>query len=196
MKSTENFQEDRDHYVARRQKVITTMLCKCEFTHYHLKKITTVRLLKNFSDLYAYSFWKLLKTVRLLETLDYYHTVCIEVVIVATTSIVVSTTIIRSLKFSTSKKYEKYPTQVKIKVCKKVLVTWNSIFRRKTNLTTPWLMLLTDRNCNASIWISYSTNFLDERNSTPPGPSFDNRMKLSVLPWTSKTRRQSWVSNG
>ena len=36
-----------------------------------------VRLLKNFSDLYAYSFWKichpvrLLQTVRLLETLEY-----------------------------------------------------------------------------------------------------------------------------
>ena len=78
MKSTENFQEDRDHYVARRQKVITTMLCKCEFTHYHLKKITTVRLLKTFSVLYAYSLWKvchpvrILKTLRLLETLELY----------------------------------------------------------------------------------------------------------------------------
>ena len=45
---------------------------------YFLKKITPVRLLKNFSDLYAYSLWKachpvrLLKTVRLLETLEYY----------------------------------------------------------------------------------------------------------------------------
>ena len=43
-----------------------------------LKKITPVRLLKNFSDLYAYSFWKicrpvrLLQTVRLLETLEYH----------------------------------------------------------------------------------------------------------------------------
>ena len=39
--------------------------------------MTPVRLLKNLSDLIAYSFWKvcqpvrLLKTVRLLETLEY-----------------------------------------------------------------------------------------------------------------------------
>ena len=40
--------------------------------------LTPARLLKNVSDLYAYSFWKfcrpvrLLKTVRLLETLEYH----------------------------------------------------------------------------------------------------------------------------
>ena len=34
----------------------------CEFT-YFLKKITSVRLLKIFSNLYAYSFWKILCTV-------------------------------------------------------------------------------------------------------------------------------------
>ena len=40
------------------------------------KQMTSGRLLKNLSDLYAYSFWKvcqpvrLLKTVRLLETLE------------------------------------------------------------------------------------------------------------------------------
>ena len=30
-----------------------------------------VSLLKNFSDLYAYSFWKICHHVRLLETLEY-----------------------------------------------------------------------------------------------------------------------------
>ena len=49
---------------------------KREFTYYHLKKNIHVRLFKNFSDLYAYSFWiichpvQLLKTVCLLETLE------------------------------------------------------------------------------------------------------------------------------
>ena len=46
--------------------------CKCEFTYYDIiisKKMTAVRLLKNFSILYAYSFVRLLQTVLLLEML-------------------------------------------------------------------------------------------------------------------------------
>ena len=35
---------------------------------YFLKKMTHVRLLKNFSDLYAYSFGKLCHSVRLFQT--------------------------------------------------------------------------------------------------------------------------------
>ena len=44
--------------------------------HILWEKITPVRLLKNFPDMYAYSFWKighpvrLLQTVHLLETLE------------------------------------------------------------------------------------------------------------------------------
>ena len=40
---------------AKYKKVITQ--CKCEFTNF-LKRIRHVRLLKNFSDLHAYSFCK------------------------------------------------------------------------------------------------------------------------------------------
>ena len=48
------------------------------------EKMTPVRLLKNFSDLYAYSFWKvcypvrLLKSERLLETLEYWSIINIK----------------------------------------------------------------------------------------------------------------------
>ena len=53
---------------------------KCEMWNYIVSEkndtCVPVRLLKSFSDLYAYSFWKichpvrLLQTVRLLETLE------------------------------------------------------------------------------------------------------------------------------
>ncbi len=56
---------------------------------------------------------------------------------VATTSSVVRVTMILSVKLSTSKKSDMYPTY-RMNVCRKVLVTWNSMRRRNTTSTTAY----------------------------------------------------------
>ncbi len=79
-------------------------------------------------------------------------------VMVATTSMVVSVTMILSVKLSTSKKSVMNPTVTRMSVCRKVFVTWNSMLRRNTILTTARLMRFTVSISSASSWISYSTS--------------------------------------
>ena len=108
---------------------------------------------------------------------------------VAITNVEVKATIIRSVKSSTLKKNDKYPTNIKRKVGAMVLDKWYSILRRKTTLALAWLILSTfdkrklelinkknfwneKKNTtevvnNATSWISYSTNSLLAKNSIP-----------------------------
>ena len=58
---------------------------------------------------------------------------------VARTSLVVRVTIIRSVKFSTSKKKLRKPTRTRVTVWRKVLKTWYSIRRRNTIFTVAQL---------------------------------------------------------
>ena len=62
---------------------------------------------------------------------------------VAITNVEVKATIIRSVKSSTLKKNDKYPTNIKRKVGAMVLDKWYSILRRKTTLALAWLILST-----------------------------------------------------
>ena len=59
------------------------------------------------------------------------------VVMVAMTNIVVSVTMILSVKLSRSKKRERSPIFWRVKVWRKVLVRWYATFRRRTILTKP-----------------------------------------------------------
>ena len=108
---------------------------------------------------------------------------------VAITNVEVKATIIRSVKSSTLKKNDKYPTNIKRKVGAMVLDKWYSILRRKTTLALAWLILSTfdkrkleltnkknfwneKKNTtevvnNATSWISYSTSSLLAKNSIP-----------------------------
>lgn len=100
-------------------------------------------------------------------------TFCIDDVIVVMTSKVVRVTIILSVKSSSSKWNERYPTRMSVKVCPIVLYRWYSICRLKMIITSAVLTLLIELTCRTSPMILYSTSLLPpaSRASLPNMPT-------------------------
>ena len=99
--------------------------------------------------------------LRVVLCAIFIDTCWIDDVSVATTSSVVSVTMILSVKFPTWKNSDMKPTQVNTKVWRNILVTWYSIRRLNTIFTTAWLtfFIVCISIVSSKIW--YSTRVLD-----------------------------------